>query len=95
MHLQNRSVSGCFSVEEMGPTYFDNFDVQAKTIFFVRQEFLYIFTLITLKLNHIAHVLTVNDGAIAGYKDLSAISLWWQGCMIVPNFFLMTLRILF
>lgn len=31
---------------------------------------MYIFALITLKLNHLAHLRTVNDGAIAGFGGL-------------------------
>ena len=51
--------------------YFDGIDLQTKAI--VRgQEFLYIFALITLELIHLTHLSIVDNGAIAGYGDMSA-----------------------
>lgn len=43
----------------------DGLGVQLKTFLLVRQEFLNIFPLVSLQLNHIAHLGVVDDGAIA------------------------------
>jgi hypothetical protein len=50
-------------------TYFDGVDLQTKSIV-GGQEFLYIFALITLKLNHLAHLSIVDNGAIASCSEL-------------------------
>jgi hypothetical protein len=58
-----------FSEAGKEQTYFNGGTFQTKTIFGC-QELLYIFALITLKLNHLTHLRTVDDGAIAGFGDL-------------------------
>jgi hypothetical protein len=47
-------------------TYLDGLGVQLKAFLLVGQEFLNILALISLKLNHLAHLRVVDDGAIAG-----------------------------
>lgn len=47
--------------------YLDVFGIKFQTFFLVHQEFLDIFALITLKLNHLTHLRIVDDGAIASY----------------------------
>jgi len=48
--------------------YFDGVTIQTKALF-GGQEFLYIFALITLKLNHLTHLWAVDDGAIASCRE--------------------------
>lgn len=43
----------------------DGFGIKFQPLLFVDQEFLDIFALITLKLNHLAHLSVIDDGAIA------------------------------
>src|ERR1700761_4550614 len=45
---------------------FDGLRIQLQPILLVNQEFLHIFTLVALELNHLAHLRVVDDGAIAG-----------------------------
>lgn len=45
---------------------FDLTHRQSKAIDFVGQKFLYVFALVTLKLNHLTHFIADDDGAIAG-----------------------------
>jgi hypothetical protein len=51
-------------------SYFDRLHVQFKAIF-CDQEFLDIFALIALELNHLAHLTIGDDGAIAGCSEKS------------------------
>jgi len=45
--------------------YLDGLGIKLKTLLLVNQEFLDIFALISLELNHLAHLRVVDDGAIA------------------------------
>lgn len=45
--------------------YLDGFGIKFQPLLFVDQEFLNVFALITLKLNHLAHLSIIDDGAIA------------------------------
>lgn len=53
----------------------DGLGIQLETLLLVGQELLNIFTLITLQLNHLAHLTIGDDGAIAGYTSVSGCSL--------------------
>lgn len=44
----------------------DGLGVQFETLLLVGQELLNIFTLVSLQLNHLAHLSVVDNGAIAG-----------------------------
>ena len=46
-------------------TYLDGLGVQLQAIL-INEEFLNVFTLITLKLNHLSHLSVCDDSAIAG-----------------------------
>lgn len=77
--------------------YLDGLGIKLKTLLLVGEEFLDIFALIALELDHLAHLRVNNDGAIASCMYISQdpyFLLPRQGCD-VPNFFLMTLRIFF
>jgi len=45
--------------------YLDGLSIKLKTLLLVNQEFLNILALISLELNHLAHLGVVDDGAIA------------------------------
>ena len=45
----------------------DGLGIKFQALFLVYQEFLHILALISLELNHLAHLGVVDDGAIAGY----------------------------
>ena len=77
----------------------DSLGIEFKTLLLVDQEFFDIFALITLKLNHLAHLSVVDDGPIAGcskarQRPLTSVELC-EGSGSVPNFFLMTFKIFF
>ena len=46
-------------------TCLDGLGIQLQTFLLIGKEFLNIFTLVTLKLDHLAHLTINNDGAIA------------------------------
>lgn len=50
-------------------TYLDGLDIQLKTFLLVGQEFLNILALVSLELNHLAHLSVADDGAIAGWSS--------------------------
>ena len=52
-------------------TYLDSFDIEFEPFFLVDQEFFDIFSLITLKLDHFAHLSIVDNGAIASLINFS------------------------
>lgn len=52
-------------------TYLDGLGIQLKTFLLVGQELLNILTLISLQLNHLAHLSVIHDGAIAGWGRLA------------------------
>lgn len=62
----------------------DGFGIQFKPLLFVDQEFLDVFALIPLKLNHLAHLSVIDNGAIAGkfllndLKDFLLVELFGQ-----------------
>lgn len=60
-----------------GESYLDGLGVELKTLFLIDQEFLNIFTLVTLELDHLAHLGVVDNGAIAGCKEICQ-----QGCLV-------------
>ena len=49
----------------------DGLGIKFQALFLVYQEFLHILALISLELNHLAHLGVVDDGAIAGYISLA------------------------
>jgi len=51
---------------DLEPVDLDGLGIEFKPFFLVDQEFLDIFALIPLKLDHLAHLAVVDDGAIAG-----------------------------
>lgn len=72
----------------------DGLGIQLEAFLLVDEEFLNIFALIPLELDHLSHLGVVDDGAIAGCRDVSG----WLTVgrkENIPNFFLMTLRIFF
>lgn len=48
-------------------SYLDGLSIELKTFLLVGQELLNILALISLKLNHLAHLTILDDGTIAGY----------------------------
>lgn len=78
----------------------DGLGIQLKTFLLIGQELLNIFPLVSLQLNHLAHLSVVDDGAIASWCDVSFCSwhgvLWWDANVDdIPNFFLITFKIFF
>ena len=49
--------------------YLDGLGIELQSFLLVDQEFLNILTLITLKLDHLAHLRVIDDGAIASWND--------------------------
>lgn len=47
----------------------DGLDIQLKTFLLVGQKFLNILALVSLELNHLAHLSVADDGAIAGWSS--------------------------
>jgi hypothetical protein len=47
--------------------YLDDLGVQFQPLLLVGEEFLYIFALISLKLDYFPHLAVIHDGAIASY----------------------------
>ena len=58
-------------------TYLDRLQVEFEAVF-GNQELLNIFALITLELNHLAHLTVRDNGAITGWRLLTAAL---QGCI--------------
>ena len=52
-------------------THLDGLGIKLQPFLLVHQEFLNIFALIALKLNHLAHLSVVDDGAIASWASKS------------------------
>lgn len=50
----------------MTVTHFDSLSVETKTFLLVGHEVLDIFALVALELNHLAHLIVGDNGAIAG-----------------------------
>ena len=50
----------------MRVSYLDGLSIELKTFLLVGQELLNILALISLKLNHLAHLTILDDGTIAG-----------------------------
>lgn len=50
--------------------YLDSFRIKFQPLLFVDQKFLDIFALITLKLDHLAHLSVIDDGAIASLTGI-------------------------
>jgi hypothetical protein len=75
-------------------TYFDGLAIETKA-FLAGQELLDILSLVTLQLDHLAHLSVIDDGAIASWDKLVS----WPGeisnRLNIPNFFLMAFRIFF
>jgi hypothetical protein len=74
--------------------YFDGLCIKLKPIL-VDQELLDVLALISLELNHLAHLTVVHDGAIASCATSVLASFDVGNPRSIPNFFLMTLRIFF
>jgi hypothetical protein len=55
-----------------GAAYLDGLGIKLKTVLLVGKEFLDIFALITLQLDHLAHLAVDDDSAIASWDILSA-----------------------
>ena len=55
----------------MAKAYLDGLGIQLKTFLLVGQELLNILTLVSLELNHLAHLSVIDDGAIAGCDQLA------------------------
>lgn len=49
-----------------GMLYLDGLGIQRQTLLLIDEELLDVFTLVALKLDHLAHLGVVDDGAIAG-----------------------------
>ena len=64
--LNGRCQYGPSDVGDGQVTYLDGLGIKLQTLLLVGQEFLDILTLISLELNHLAHLGVVDDGAIAG-----------------------------
>ena len=83
--------------------YLDGLGIKFQPFLLVDQELLHIFALIALKLNHLAHFGVVDNGAIASCSRAGVSVMLMFRCGggsgldggVVPNFFLMTLRIFF
>jgi len=72
------------AVGDLEPMDLDGLGIELQSFLLVDQEFLNILTLITLKLDHLAHLRVVDDGAIAGeflldhLEDLLLVELFGQ-----------------
>ena len=51
-----------------GFAYLDELSIKFQALFLVDQEFLNIFALVALKLDHLTHLRITDDGAIAGCR---------------------------
>lgn len=74
--------------------YLDGLCIELEAIF-GDQELLNIFTLITLKLDHLAHFAVCDNSAIASFSCVSSPFPTLGSGFHIPNFFLITLRIFF
>jgi hypothetical protein len=77
-----------------GAAHFDGLCIKLEPIL-IDQELLDVLALISLQLNHLAHLTVVDDRPIASYHRLASCIIDVTSPRSLPNFFLITLRIFF